>query len=130
DPALVRVLARCQAPYPLPAPSVELALQALEHGVLEATRARVEETVAGREALRAALGRLPGVRTVYPSAGNFLLVRFADAAGAFDRLLGAGVVVRDRRHVPGLEDALRITLGTPDQNRRVLEALAGAEAAA
>ncbi|KGO99051.1 histidinol-phosphate transaminase [Novilysobacter defluvii] len=130
DPALVRVLARCQAPYPLPAPSVEQALQALEHDVLEATRARVEETVAGREALRAALGRLPGIRTVYPSSGNFLLVRFTDAAEAFDRLLGACVVVRDQRHVPGLEDALRITVGTPEQNRRVLDALAGAEAAA
>lgn len=130
DPALVQVLARCQAPYPLPAPGVELALAALEPAALEATRARTGDIVAAREALRAALQSLPGVRRVYPSSGNFLLVRFADAAGVFDRLLAAGVVVRDQRQVPGLDDALRITVGTPGQNRRVLEAITGAETAA
>ena len=130
DTALVRVLARCQAPYPLPAPSVELALRALGPAALEATRARTRETVAGRERLREGLESLACVRRVYPSSANFLLVRFADAGAAFDRLLQAGIVVRDQRQVPGLGDALRITVGTPDQSRRVLQVLAGLEAAA
>ena len=65
-----------------------------------------------------------GVRRVYPSQGNFLLVRFADAQAAFDGLLATGVVVRDMRATRGLDDALRISIGTPAQNDRVLAALA------
>ncbi|MBL2516297.1 histidinol-phosphate transaminase, partial [Klebsiella pneumoniae] len=72
----------------------------------------------------AALRALPAVRRVYPSQANFLLVRLRDAQAALDALQGAGVVVRDMRHLPGLHDALRITVGTHDQNRRLLDALA------
>ena len=76
---------------------------------------------------------LPGVRRVYPSQANFLLVRFDDADQAFARLLAAGIVVRDMRALPQLADALRISVGTPTQNQRVLAVLGArsdAEAAA
>ncbi|MEQ4576884.1 MAG: aminotransferase class I/II-fold pyridoxal phosphate-dependent enzyme, partial [Gammaproteobacteria bacterium] len=73
--------------------------------------------------LQRALAAVPGVRRVYPSQGNFLLARFADAGSAFQALLDAGVVVRDQRAAPQLGDALRITIGTPEQNARVLAAL-------
>ncbi len=65
-----------------------------------------------------------------PSQGNFLLVRFDDAEAAFQALLEAGVVVRDQRAVPRLSDALRITLGTHEQNERVLSALQRTQEAA
>ena len=70
------------------------------------------------------------MRRVYPSQGNFLLVRFRDAQAAFDALLAAGIVVRDMRATPGLQDALRISIGTPEQNTRVVSILAGARQAA
>jgi histidinol-phosphate aminotransferase len=73
--------------------------------------------------MREALPELPGVRRVYPSDGNFLLVRFDDAEAALRRLRDAGVVVRDQRAAPSLQDALRITIGTPGENDRVLAAL-------
>ena len=82
-----------------------------------------------RQHLQAALRRTPGVRCAYPSQGNFLLVRLVDAEAAFQRLLVAGVVVRDQRGAPQLHDALRITLGTPEQNARVLGVLATLESA-
>ena len=123
DPSLVSVLRRCQAPYPVPAPCAALAVAGLSPAALEATAARVAEVRDERERLRVALARLPGVRRVYPSQGNFLLVRFDDAGAAFRALLDAGIVVRDQRAAPGLGDALRITIGTPEQNERVLSAL-------
>ena len=76
-----------------------------------------------RERLLGELQSAPGVRRAYPSQGNFLLLRFDDAQAAFDALLAAGVVVRDMRAMPQLGDALRITIGTPDECRRVLAAL-------
>ncbi|HIE5355336.1 TPA: histidinol-phosphate transaminase [Stenotrophomonas maltophilia] len=127
---LIAVLRRCQAPYPVPTPCAELAVQALQPAALARTRERVATVIAERERLRAALQGLPGVRQVHASAGNYLLVRFADAQGAFDALLAAGVVVRDQRAAPQLDDALRISVGSPEENDRVLAALSARRAVA
>jgi len=130
DPALVSVLRRCQAPYPVPEPCADLALRALAPASLAQARTRATLVREERARLAAALARLEGVRRVYPSAGNFLLVRFDDAEGVYRRLLDAGVVVRDMRATPGLGDALRITVGAPEENAAVLAVLRPVEAAA
>jgi histidinol-phosphate aminotransferase len=129
DPALIAVLRNCQAPYPLPTPCVELALAALAPAALSITRARVAELIAERARLLAALSDVAGVRRVYPSQGNYLLVRFADAESAFSRLLAAGIMVRDMRAQPQLGDALRISIGTQGENDAVLAALGVARCA-
>ncbi|PBJ83234.1 histidinol-phosphate transaminase [Lysobacteraceae bacterium NML93-0399] len=129
-PDLIAVLRRCQAPYPVPTPCADLALAGLSPAALEVTRARIAETIAERDALAAALALTSGVRRVYPSAGNYLLVHFEDADCAFGALLAAGIVVRDQRAAPQLGDALRISLGTPAQNARVLATLQSLETAA
>ncbi|MCL7713629.1 histidinol-phosphate transaminase [Stenotrophomonas mori] len=130
DAGLIAALRRCQAPYPIPAPCSALALEGLGEAALARTRERIAWVRHERARLHAALAALPGVRRVYASDANFLLVRFADAEAAFGRLLAAGVVVRDQRAAVLLHDALRITLGTPEQNARVLDALATLEPAA
>ena len=122
-PALIDVLRRCQAPYPVPTPCAELALAGLSSAALAQTRERLALVKSERARLQAALTAAVGVRAVYPSQGNYLLVRFADAESAFRALLSAGVVVRDQRAAPQLGDALRITIGSPEQNDRVISAL-------
>lgn len=122
-PELIAALRNCQAPYPLPTPCVDLALAGLAPAALAQTRERIKQIRAERERLSAALEILPGVRRVYPSQGNFLLVRFEDAQRAFDRLLAAGVVVRDQRAALQLHDALRISIGSPEENEAVIAAL-------
>ena len=124
SPELIGMLKRCQAPYPLAQPAVEAALAALAVEPLARAQANAMQARGERERLRVGLQAAPGVHGVYPSQGNFLLVRFDDAPRAFDGLLDAGIVVRDMRATPGLEDALRISIGTPEQNQRVLAALA------
>jgi histidinol-phosphate aminotransferase len=123
DPRLIAVLRACQAPYPVPTPCAELAVAGLSPAALAATRARIATVIEERARLATALAGLPGVRRVYASDANFLLVRLDDAERAFRALLAAGVVVRDQRAAPQLDDALRITIGTPEQNARVLGAL-------
>lgn len=130
DPALIDVLRRCQAPYPVPQPCADLALRALEPAALAEAAARAATIRAERERMLARLPQLGGVRRVYASAGNFLLARFDDAESAYRRLLAAGVVVRDMRATAGLGDALRITIGMPDENDAVFAALRPEEAAA
>jgi histidinol-phosphate aminotransferase len=131
DPAVITALRRCQAPYPVSAPSAACALAALRPPALAATRARIAATRSAREALRAALSTVPGVRCVHPSQANFLLVRFGsrgEAGDAFRRLLDAGIVVRDMRAHACLDDALRITVGRASDHARLLAALRGGAA--
>lgn len=130
DPRLVSVLRRCQAPYPVPAPCAAIALSGLSDAALAQTRERVALVRSERTRLQSLLKDAPGVRRVYASQGNYLLVRFEDAEAAFRALLAAGVVVRDQRAAPHLHDALRITVGTPSQNDRVLATLCAREQAA
>src|SRR5690606_23040057 len=85
-PELIAALRRCQAPYPMPQPVTEAALKALAPAALTITEARVAETREWRQRLAEGLRRLPQVLRVYPSAGNFLLVRFIDADAAFAQL--------------------------------------------
>jgi histidinol-phosphate aminotransferase len=127
---IIRMLQRCQAPYPLAQPAVQAALAALAPDATARMRGAVLQVRHERERLRELLVDAPGVRQVYPSQGNFLLARFDDAGAAFAALLDAGVVVRDMRAMAGLEDALRISIGTPEQNDRVLAALSRRQQAA
>ncbi len=130
DERLIAVLRNYQAPYPLPAPCVELAMAALTPYACAVTRERVAMTVHERERVRLALGECDSVLRVYPSQGNYLLVRFSDPELAFTRLLAAGVVVRDMRASPQLGDALRVSIGTPEENDLLLSALQPSRAAA
>lgn len=73
-----------------------------------------------RAALGEALGALAGV-TVFPSQANFFLVRVPDAPRVFEALKRQGVLVRSLH--PGLEHCLRVTVGTPAENRILIGAL-------
>ena len=91
-----------------------------QRGALEPLTASI---VAERERLQRALAGLPGV-TVWPSSANFLLVRMADATAIRNRLRDEhSILVRDFSSAAGLEDCLRITVGTPEENDAVIAAL-------
>jgi histidinol-phosphate aminotransferase len=128
-PELIATLQRCQAPYPLPTPSVEAALAALRPEARATTRAHVALACVARDRLLARLRAAPQVLRAYDSRANFVLVRLREPQACLDRWLAAGIVVRDLRATAGLEDALRIGVGTPEQNARVLRLLAGGERA-
>jgi histidinol-phosphate aminotransferase len=128
-PDVVALLRRIMPPYPLPLPSVNAALLALSGWGQANARAHIDVVRAERIRMRTALARLPGVRAVLPSQANFLTVRFDDAGAVYRRLFDAGIVVRDVRRYPGLDDALRITIGTPTENEQLLAALAHPTAA-
>jgi histidinol-phosphate aminotransferase len=90
----------------------------LEH--LEVLEAQAAEIRAERAKLQAGLSALRGL-TVFPSAANFFLVRVPDAPGTYEALVRQGVLVRNLH--PGLVNCLRVTVGTPDENRILLNAL-------
>lgn len=129
-PAVIGLLRRIMPPYPLPIASVQAALAALEPGALAQTGERVAMLRAEREQLRAALLGIVEVREVLPSSANFLTLRVDAAEESYRRLAAAGVIIRSLQKYVGLEDAVRISIGTPEENRAVLAALDTAKRAA
>lgn len=120
---VIALLRRIMAPYPLPTPCVHAAMAALDAEGERLTLERVASTVRERERMAAALAVLPGVRTVHPSRANFLTVHLDDASGVYRALAGRGIVVRDVGRYRGLSGCLRFSIGTPDENTRLLEVL-------
>lgn len=128
-PEIVSLLRKIIPPYAMTQPTIESVLAALEPGELAAAAERVATIRAERTRLAQRLAELPCVARVFPSEANFLLVELRNASSAFARAREAGLLVRDVRAQPGLGRHLRITVGTPEQNARLLAALARAESA-
>jgi len=114
-------------PYSLPTPSIEIALASLDPAPTAAAEERVRLLRSERVRLAQALANLPGVIQVYPSDANFLLVRVTDAAGWALALERQKILVRRFRHDPALEECLRITVGRPQDNDRLLDIIAKGE---
>lgn len=118
---IIAVMNKIKPPYNINQASQELVLQALEEvgQVNDMIRIIVEE----RELLKTSLEALPVVKHIYPSDANFILVRVTDAKALYQELLTKGIVVRDRSSVILCEGCLRITIGTPAENKKLLEAI-------
>ncbi|MFD2572032.1 histidinol-phosphate transaminase [Spirosoma soli] len=118
---LIRVMNKIKPPYNISAPTQSLALEALAHE--SAKNAMVAQILAERQTLAENLRSLPSVQRIHPSDANFLLVQFTDAQATFEHLIEQQVIVRDRSRVKLCDGCLRITVGTRDENERLLAVL-------
>lgn len=123
DPEIVALLRKVLTPYAVPQLAVEAVCGLLASEPLAAAQTLVEDVRRERDKLIAALAMLPAILRVWPSAANFVLAEFHDAGQALTRARAANLLIRDVRSQPGLARALRITVGTPEQNTRLLQAL-------
>jgi len=82
-----------------------------------------QEVMEQRELLSAALKKLPFVVKVYPSEANFILIKTTDANGIYNKLLEQKIVIRNRTKEQLCENCLRITVGTPEENQLLINAL-------
>jgi histidinol-phosphate aminotransferase len=122
DPEVIGLLRKLIAPYAVPQLVLEAVLTLLSPAHLRTLPGRLACLRAERTRLRQALAALPGVKAVLPSDANFLLARLDDPGAALARAGAARLLVRDARSYPGLSDALRISIGTAEQNDALLEA--------
>jgi histidinol-phosphate aminotransferase len=102
---------------------MEAVFKALEPAQLSISQERLATIVSERERMLTAFAKLPNVTRLWPSASNFVLVEFEDVPLALARSRGARLLIRDVRGYPGLGGCLRITIGSPEQNSRLLESL-------
>ncbi|WP_046112716.1 histidinol-phosphate transaminase [Aquincola tertiaricarbonis] len=118
---LIEQVDKLRPPFNISVLNAEAALFALEHADEYARQAAVIR--AERQRLMAALADMPGVRP-FPSEANMILVRVPDASAWFAGLKRHGVLVKNVSAMhPLLDNCLRLTVGTPDENTQMLQAL-------
>jgi len=124
-PEWIEAFDKTRSPFNVNVVTEAVAIKLLENkAILDAQAAKV---LAERERVRPELERLPGL-TVYPSVANFFLARVAGPKGAgtrvFERVKAQGVLVKDfSGGHPLLDNCLRLTIGTPEENRILTTAL-------
>lgn len=118
---IIQLFNKVKPPYNISSITQQFALNALTSSNLVSER--INEIKIEREKLFQHLGELRNVITVIPSQANFLLVKFEDAKSVYAELCKSGIVVRDRSNVELCDNALRITIGTPVENSKLIDAL-------
>ena len=117
---VMQLFAQVKYPYNINVATLSAVEKLLKAGVddrvklIKEQRAFMEQKLSGMEC----------VWRVYPSQANFLLVQVDNAADLYNYLLGEGIIVRDRSRMPLCDNTLRITVGTPQENVRLLRAIA------
>jgi histidinol-phosphate aminotransferase len=118
---LIGYLNKVKPPYNIGEPTQQLALQALQNS--NWVKEHIAITIAERTKLSNELASLPCVTKVYPTDANFILAQFTRARAAYDYLVTAGIIVRDRSKVELCDECLRITVGTPAENENLINTL-------
>jgi histidinol-phosphate aminotransferase len=122
-PELIGYLQNVLPPYTFPTPSIEIVLTALAAESLVIARERNALIRSERERLSRELAAIPGTIEVYPSQANFILARMADRDAFVAAARNGGVLVRSFGGEPALKDCVRITIGRPEDNSQLLDAV-------
>jgi histidinol-phosphate aminotransferase len=118
---IIQILNKIKYPYNVNIQTQEIALTALQN--VQKKDDAVREIIKQREILEKDLLKLPITENIYPSDGNFLLVKVKDAPGTYKYLMDKKIIVRDRSKVTLCKNCIRITVGTPEENKNLISAL-------
>jgi histidinol-phosphate aminotransferase len=118
---IIELMNKVKYPYNINTATQLLALEALDN--INWVNEHIATTVVERENLKIELLNLSFTENVYPSDANFLLAKMKHARNIYDQLCKKGIIVRDRSKVVLCEDCLRITVGTEDENKKLIQAL-------
>ena len=119
DKRVVELMSQVKYPY-----NINVATMSIVSGLLaKGIDAEIAEIKAQRAVLVEALESMKMVQRVYPSDANFLLVKVDDADAVYDFLIADGIIVRNRNRVKGCEGCLRMTVGLPEENDKLIKSL-------
>ena len=121
SPEIIRILNNVKYPYNINLLTQNHALEILSQA--QSVKDWVRVLLQERTRLQEQLSGLACVETVYPTDANFILVRVSNANVIYQALVRKGIIVRNRNTVSLCGNCLRITVGTPDENDKLIEAL-------
>lgn len=120
-PEIVAAMERIKYPYSVNVITERLVLRELEREAIR--REQIATLIDQRRKLVAALEQIPLIRRVFPSDANFVLVKVDEPRKIYNHLIERGIIVRDRSRIAGCEGCLRLTVGTPEENAALIDAL-------
>ena len=123
NPEIIRMLNAVLPPYALATPVVDCVLNALSLDENSASRKKIENVIRERERLAKSLSGIKDVKQIWRSQANFLLVQFHNLEQVQKRLQPERILIRDISGNPGFDNFARITVGSADENERLLAAL-------
>lgn len=123
---IIGILNKIKPPYNVNELTQERAMQRLSNP--EEVEKEIERLLEERKQLSINLSKMAFVKEIFESDANFLLVRVDDANKRYSQLLEKGVVVRNRSNQELCENTLRFSIGTPEENNRIIKILKNLEA--
>ena len=118
---IIEILDKIKPPYNINTITQKVTLDAINNW--NQTTKWVDKLKKERNVLEGLLKQFSFVNKVYPSQTNFLLVKMTDAKACYQYLLTKGIIVRDRSSVILCDNCLRISIGTPIENKELINAL-------
>jgi len=116
---ITRILNKIKPPYNINQLTQIQAVERLKN--LDKVENEVTEILTERSKLQTELQKVNFVHTIYESDANFILVKLDDANKRYDQLINLGIVVRNRTTQPLCDNCLRLTVGTRDENNKLIE---------
>jgi histidinol-phosphate aminotransferase len=118
---VISVLNKIKPPYNVNELSQKRALERLDN--TNAIQSEISSIIAQRSALLKVLLHVNYVKKIYPTEANFILIKVDDANKRYDDLIAKGIVIRNRTTQPLCENCLRLTIGTKEENKKLIDAL-------
>jgi histidinol-phosphate aminotransferase len=118
SPQIIALLNKIKPPYNINLLSQQTALEQLEF--LDQKNSQVDTILQQRDWLSEELKQLKKVHEVYPSDANFVLVKMDNATDIYNKMVEKSIILRNRSTVKLCLDCIRITIGTPEENKELL----------
>ena len=120
NPVIIEYFNKIKPPYNINTLTQKTALAALNDS--SNVQSQVKTLISERQQMKKRLLSFDFVKYIYPSDANFLLIEVDDASLRYDQFLTQGIVVRNRSSLLGCYNTLRITVGTPEENIKFINA--------
>lgn len=118
---IISVLNKIKPPYNVNELTQQRALKRLSNP--EKIKSEIVSIIAQREELLKVLVDVKFVEKIYPTEANFILIKVDDANKRYNELIAKGIVIRNRTTQPLCENTLRLTIGTEEENKKLIKAL-------
>ena len=117
----IRFFNRIKAPYNINTLTINVALNRLKEQ--DKVGEQVQLLLDERRRLEEAFGSIPFIKQCFPSDANFIFIRVDDSSLCYQQLIDFGIVVRNPSENLNCENTLRISVGLPEENNRLIDAL-------
>ncbi|WP_417870915.1 histidinol-phosphate transaminase [Winogradskyella sp.] len=118
---IISILNKIKPPYNVNQLTQQKAIQRLENQ--QDVQNEIQNIISERRLLIKVLGSITWIDTIYPTQANFVLVKVDDATNRYNQLVEKGIVVRNRTNQPLCKNCLRFTVGTSEENEKLIAVL-------